>query len=46
MINLSKREQLSPASMIWIVKTSSNLGTDECQVGGRGADQEDHRQGE
>ena len=29
MVNLSKRERLSPASMIWIVRTSSNLGTDE-----------------
>jgi tetratricopeptide (TPR) repeat protein len=29
MINLSKRDKLSPASMIWIVKTASNLGTDD-----------------
>ena len=31
MINLSKREKLSPASMIWIVKTASNLGTDDAR---------------
>ena len=32
MINLSKRENVSPASMIWIVKTTSNLGTDEAKA--------------
>jgi hypothetical protein len=32
MINLSKREKLTPASMIWIVKTSSNLGTDDSKA--------------
>jgi len=32
MINLSKREKLSPASMIWIVKTSNNLGTDDAKA--------------
>ena len=46
MINLAKREKLSPAAMIWIVKTASNLGTDDGQGRGRGLDREDHRQGE
>ena len=32
MINLSKREQLSTNDMVWIVKTSSNLGTDEAKA--------------
>ena len=32
MINLSKREKLSPDSMIWIVKTASNLGTDDAKA--------------
>ena len=32
MINLSKREKLSPPAMIWIVKTASNLGTDEAKA--------------
>ena len=29
MINLSKRDKISPASMIWVVKTANNLGTDK-----------------
>lgn len=29
LINLAKREKLSPASLVWIVRTSANLGTDE-----------------
>ena len=32
MINLSKREKLSPASLVWIVKTTSNLGTDDAKA--------------
>ncbi|MGO9113503.1 MAG: hypothetical protein ACLP9L_30090 [Thermoguttaceae bacterium] len=32
MINLSKREKLSSNDMVWIVKTSSNLGTDEAKA--------------
>ncbi|MEI8375580.1 MAG: hypothetical protein WCJ35_22390 [Planctomycetota bacterium] len=32
MINLSKRDKLAPASMIWIVKTSNNLGTDDAKT--------------
>ena len=32
MINLSKREKLSPPSMVWIVKTTSNLGTDDAKA--------------
>jgi len=32
MINLCKRKKISPASMVWIVKTTSNLGTDEAKA--------------
>ena len=32
LINLSKREQLSTNDMVWIVKTASNLGTDDAKA--------------
>jgi tetratricopeptide (TPR) repeat protein len=31
LIDISKREHLLPSEMIWIVKTSSNLGTDDAK---------------
>ena len=36
MIDISKREHLSPSEMIWIVKTSSNLGTDDAKAAAAG----------
>ena len=32
MVNLAKREKLAPASMVWIVKTCSNLGSDQANA--------------